>query len=173
MSKYTLTVNTDDINDIVQCLTPALVAAVRGGSVPTEPTTQEEIAHVIPDAVEVKPARRGRKAKAETPQEPEKIEQPVAEEKLAEEEPITGDMDDVLGADNTEVVITKQQVTDAAIEVGTKHGRDIMVAAIEKYTPTKKLAGVAESDYAKLHTILTNLVGLEDKTSAKTYLAKF
>ena len=166
MAKYTLTVATDDINDVVQCLTPALVAAVKGGHVLTEqPAATEEIAPVALDVAEVKPAaKRGRKPKAvEAECQPEPVvEQPVAEEKAED------DFADALGDDPlaAEAVVTKQQVNDAAVEVGSKHGRNVMIDAIKKFTPLGKLIGVAESDYPKLHALLTKMAAAEKGSAA-------
>lgn len=174
MPKYTLTVNTDDINDLVQCLTPALVAAVKGGQVltaqPSEPTEVKGV-----EEAEAKPAaKRGRKPKAEAESAP--VAEALLTEEKVEEEPATEDFSDALADEIAEeAVVTKQQVTDVAVEVGAKHGRDTMVAAIGKFTaPGKptfgKLVGVAESDYPKLHALLTEMSAAKDKASAKKLL---
>lgn len=166
MAKYTLTVASDDLNDVVQCLTPALVTAAKGAEILGTAAT-EGFPQPTTETVEAKPvAKRGRKPKAEVHPEPEVVEQPVAEEKAED------DFADALADEPVveEAVVTKQQVTDTAVEAGSKHGRDIMVAAITKFAPTGKLAGVAEGDYPKLFKVLTKLASLADKAAAKAFL---
>lgn len=161
MSKYTLTVNADSIDELMQFMTPALVAAVKGGAL-AKP--EAEIAsEASPEATEEAPAKakRGRKPKA---QEPE-AQEPEAQEPEEKE-----DFADAL-ADDEAVEITKQVVTDAAIDVGSKFGREFMVAAITKFASSGKLAGVLEEDYAKLHALLLKMNACGSKKDEKTLKA--
>lgn len=180
MAKYSLTIDTEDLGEIVHLLTPALVTAVKGAEVFSAKVEEVPVAVEEKAEPEAKPAaKRGRKPRAVEPEcAPEPVvEQPVAEEKAEDDFGDAFSDEEVVLAGlkklTEDAAVTKQQVTDAAIEVGSKHGRDVMIAAITKFTATGKLAGVAESDYLKLHKVLTELASLDTKLKAKAYLDSF
>lgn len=167
MAKYNLTIATDNAEELVKFLTPVLLKAVTGIEIGECASVETPVAEAVGATEEAPKAKRGRKSKAET----------VVENAPTPEAPET--VDDLVDASKTvrdelevaDTPVTKQQVTDAAVEVGAKHGRDIMVSAITQYTETGKLAGVSESDYAALLADLKKLVTFTDKSEAKAYLA--
>lgn len=165
MAKYNLTIATDNAEELVKFLTPVLLKAVTGIEIGECASAETPVAEAVGVSEEAPKAKRGRKSKAETVVE--NAPTPEATKTVAD----IADMSDEALSEKEDAPVTKQQVTDAAVEVGSKHGRDIMVSAITQYTETGKLAGVSESDYAALLADLKKLVTFTDKSEAKAYLA--
>lgn len=177
-SKYTLTINTDDLQEVLQCLTSVSVAEgheelpISKQGQNTEEATRCEDCR---EEVAVKPAKRGRKPKVLA--EVEEVQEPVAEQQPeqkmevpAEEKALEKDLEDVLAGEED---VTKQDVTDAAIEVGRKLGRDVMVAAITKFATTGKLSSVDEAQFPRLYALLQNASSCDEKKDAKALIEGF
>ena len=189
MSKFTLTINTDHLEELVQMLTPALVAAVRGGQVAVEaPKSRDVVFSTKAEEVKVDgekaeptkaveavktPAKRGPKPKVAT--ETVKAAETLAEPSVQEPQPVEAEgFEDILD-EKPAKKITKQEVTDAAVAVGGKAGlgRDAMIMVIKKFGTSDKLASVAEEKYQALLDALNHVATLSNKKEVEDYLVTF
>ena len=167
MSKFTLTVNTDSIEELLQLLTPSIVASVQKKiGIPTEPPKVEteqnasvneaEAAEVADEPAEKPVEKRGRKKKAEA-----KETKPEAAD----------DFSDIVEEEAEEEPITRQKLADTATAVGMKLGRDTMIACIKKHSASEKLAGVEQGSYNALMKLFNAVLAFDDKTKAAAYIA--